>query len=113
MQPGGKQLSLAKVIPQSGLIIEGLLPAALLVAGRISPSFLRGMVHHSIHPRMSVCSHSCEHLWNICKTPNPVIMLNRCSFVHSSSHPFIIFFPEVTGENQLVISLTSKKGIPI
>lgn len=41
---------------QRGLTIKGFLPAALSVAGRKSPSFLKRIVHHSIFLRMSVCS---------------------------------------------------------
>lgn len=67
MQRGAKQLSLTKVILQSGMVIECFLSAALLIAGRIIPSFLKGEGTSLHHPQMSVCSHSCEHLWNICK----------------------------------------------
>lgn len=47
--------------PQRGLKIEGFLPAALSVAGRMSPSFLKGTLYHSILPTTSVCSHYYEH----------------------------------------------------
>lgn len=103
-------LSLNNIPKQA--IIEHFLPAALLVARRVSPSLLlKGMVHHSIHPGYLCVSTLVSICGIYAKTPNTVTRLNRCSFIHSSIHSFILFFPEVTGENQLVISpFTSKKG---
>lgn len=66
---------------QRGLTIKGFLPAALSVAGRKSPSFLKRIVYHSIFLRMCALTLVCIDRIYL-KIHNAVSILNRCSFAH-------------------------------